>query len=50
MYELKKMESYLSVKFLGMSPHLIKKLLGCGLTKVEKHCAKWYVVLTQILH
>ena len=41
MYELKKqLESYLRVNLLGPGPRLIykkKKLLGRGLTKVEKH-------------
>jgi hypothetical protein len=38
---LKKVERYFLVKFLGPGPRLTKKkknLLGCGLTKDEKHC------------
>jgi hypothetical protein len=35
---LKKLERYLRINLLGPGPHFIKKdLLGCGITKVEKH-------------
>ena len=38
---LKKMERYLRVNLLGPGPLLMKKkLLGCRLTKVEKHCPR----------
>ena len=42
MYELKKkLKRHLRIHLLGPGPRLIKKnLLGCGLTKVEKHCSK----------
>jgi hypothetical protein len=40
MYELKQLERYLRVNFLGTGPRLLKKVLpGRGLTSAEKH---WY--------
>ena len=45
MYELKKMERYLRVNLLGPDPRLMKKEFTCrGLTKVEKHWARKYIL------
>ena len=42
---LEKLESYLRVNLLGPGPRLMKNnLQGRGLTKVEKHCSKYYFI------